>query len=39
MLKDLVLVTLLFALFNVTGGEKPAMSILSDNNITVVISK
>lgn len=35
----IVLVTCLFALCNVTGGEKPAISILSGNDITVVMSK
>ncbi|KFC84723.1 hypothetical protein GHAL_4298 [Hafnia alvei ATCC 13337] len=39
MRKYFVLVTFLAALCNVTGGEKPAMNILSGNNITVVMSK
>ncbi|WP_271130695.1 hypothetical protein [Dryocola clanedunensis] len=40
MMKSLVFTTLLIVLTNVSNGEKPAMNILSGNNITVnVVTK
>ena len=38
MMKNLVLMTILVVLANVSGGEKPAMSILSGNYITVTVT-
>ncbi|WDF99827.1 hypothetical protein PSR30_04455 [Pectobacterium carotovorum subsp. carotovorum] len=35
MMKSIVLLTMMLVMVNVTGGEKPAMSILFGNNITI----
>ncbi|WP_323612608.1 hypothetical protein [Pectobacterium versatile] len=35
MMKSIAFVTMMLVMVSVTGGEKPAMSILSGNNITI----
>ncbi|WP_419793250.1 hypothetical protein [Serratia fonticola] len=37
-MKNLFFMTILVVLANVNGGEKPAMNILSGNNITVNVT-
>ncbi|HFG6592179.1 TPA: hypothetical protein ACGHH5_003195 [Salmonella enterica subsp. enterica serovar 1,4,[5],12:b:-] len=37
-MKYLFIMTIIFVLANVNGGEKPAVSVLSDNHITINIT-